>query len=160
MAIDFSQFDKQVNAEELQKQIHEAEENGGYKEVPKGTYTCKLESLELGATKDKRPMVKAMFRIIGDENGDKCEFNKSCLFYNRVIFGTKNDANMIASAVGFLKKLEPSEDVGVVEFRSYTQFSELCLDIAEDVSEDLEYVVEYDPDEFNSISISEAFEVE
>ena len=48
----------------------------------------------------------------------------------------------------------------MVEFRSYTQFSELCLDIAEDVSEDLEYVVEYDPDEFNSISISEAFEVE
>lgn len=159
MSIDFSKFDEQVNAEQLQHDIAEAKENGGYKEVPKGSYTCKLENLELGETKDHRPMVKAMFRIIGDEDGEKSEFNKSCLFMNRVIYGTKNDANMIASALGFLTKLEPSEDI-VVEFRSYSQFAELCMDIAEDVSEELEYLVKYDPDAFNSISIEEAFEVE
>ncbi len=78
---------------------------------------------------------------------------------NRVIYGTNNDANMIASAVGFLKKLEPSEDVGPVIFQSYSQFSDLIDDIMEDVDGELEYKVDYDPDAFNSISIKEVYEV-
>ena len=154
--MDFSKFDEQIDKEQLQKDIHEAEENGGggYREVTEGTYTVALESLELGATKDGRPMLKGMFRIL------EGEFKKSCLFYNRVLYGTKNDANMIASAIGFLNTLEPSEDVGPVAFESYSQFADLVLDIAEDVSEALEYEVEYKPDAFNSISIKEVFDVE
>ena len=152
--MDFSKFDEQVNVEQLKADVHEAEENGGggFKEVTAGTYTVSLENLELKETKDGRPMLKGMFRIL------EGEFKKSCLFYNRVLFGTKNDANMIASAVGFLKTLEP--EVGPVVFESYSQFADLVLDIAEDVSEALEYEVKYDPDAFNSISIKEVFEVE
>lgn len=161
MAIDFSKFDEQVNKEQLQHDIQEAEENGGggFREVTKGTYTVALENLEVGATKDGRPMLKGMFRIKGDEDGEKCEFTKSCLFYNRVLFGTKNDGNMIASAIGFLKTLEPSEEVGDITFESYSQFADLVLDIAEDVADELEYVVAYDPDAFNSISIEGAFQI-
>lgn len=154
--MDFSKFDETVNIEQLKNDIHEAEENGGggYREVTEGTYMTKLENLELGETKDGRPMLKGMFRIT------EGEFKKSCLFYNRVLYGTKNDANMIASAVGFLKKLEPSEDVGPVAFESYSQFANLVMDIAEDVSDALEYEVDYDPDAFNSISITAAYETE
>ena len=154
--MDFSKFDEQINVEQMKKDIAEAKENGGgsFREVEKGNYTVKLESLELGATKDGRPMLKGMFRIL---EGD---FKKSCLFYNRVLFGTKNDANMIASAVGFLETLEPSEDVGPITFENYSQFADLVLDIAEDVSEELEYEVSYNPDAFQSISISEVFDVE
>ena len=150
--MDFSKFDEQIDKEQLQKDIHEAEENGGggFKEVTAGTYIVSLENLELGETKDGRPMLKGMFRIL------EGEFKKSCLFYNRVLFGTKNDANMIASAVGFLKTLEPAVDP--VVFESYSQFADLVLDIAEDVSEALEYEVKYDPEAFNSISIKEVFE--
>lgn len=157
--MDFSAFDKQIDAKTLQQQVAEAEKNGGsgdYPEIPKGTYMCKLEKLELGATspsKGSRPMVKAMFRILEGEH------KKHCLFLNRVIYGTQNDANMIASAVGFLKKLEPSEDVGPVIFQSYSQFSDLIDDIMEDVDGELEYEVDYDPDAFNSISIKEVYEV-
>lgn len=152
--MDFSQFDKQIDTKALQAQVAEAEKNGGSIDVPKGTYMTKLEKLELGATKkDNRPMLKAMFRILEGEH------KKQCLFLNRVIYGTQNDANMIASAVGFLKKLEPSEDVGPVIFRTYTQFSDLVDDIMEDVDGALEYEVEYDPDAFNSISIKEVYEV-
>lgn len=157
--MDFSQFDKQIDTKALQAQVAEAEKNGGtgdYPEIPKGTYMTKLEKLELGATsaaKGSRPMVKAMFRITEGEH------KKQCLFLNRVIYGTQNDANMIASAVGFLKKLEPSEDVGPVIFQSYSQFSDLIDDIMEDVDGELEYEVEYDPDAFNSISIKEVYEV-
>jgi hypothetical protein len=64
---------------------------------------------------------------------------------------------MIASALGWLETLEPSDDIGPVFFEDYDQFSDLVLDIAEDIAE-LEYDVEYDPDEFNSIHIEEVYE--
>ena len=96
-------------------------------------------------------MLKGQFRI------QEGEFEKSCLFYNRVLYGTKNDANMIASDVGFLKTLEPSEEVGPITFESYAAFADLVLDIAEDI-QGLQYEIEYDPKAFNSISIKDVFE--
>lgn len=152
--MDFSKFDEQVNLEQLKKDAEEIKKNGGtgeYPEIEEGTYHGKFEKLEVKETKDKRPMLSAMFRII---EGDH---KKSCLFYNRVLFGTKNDANMIASACGWLESLEPSEDIGPVVFDGYANFAELVLDIAEDIA-DLEYDVEYDPDAWNTISIIDVFE--
>lgn len=154
--MDFSKFDEQIDKKQLQKDIDEAAKNGNYKEVESGTYTCKIDKLEVGETKDGRPMLKAQFRILGDADGNKCDFTKQCLFMNRVLFGTKNDANMIASAVGWLKSLEPSEDIEVA-FEGYQKFADLVMDIEEDVST-LQYVVDYDPDAFNSISIEDVFE--
>ena len=152
--MDFSKFDKEVNLDQLKKDAEEIKKNGGtgdYPEIEEGTYRGKVEKLEVGSTKDGRPMLKCQFRIT---EGDR---KKSCLFMNRVLYGTKNDANMIASAEGWLETLEPSEDIGAIEFQSYSQFAELVLDIAEDIAE-LEYEVEYDPDAFNNISIVDVFE--
>lgn len=156
--MDFSKFDKEINADQLKKDIAEAQANGtgDYAEVPAGIYRCTVDKLEVGSTKDGRPMLKTQFRIVGDEDGEKCDFTKHCLFMNRVLYGTKNDANMIASAIGWLKSLEPSEDISVV-FESYSQFADLVLDIAEDISE-LQYTVSYDPAAFNSITIDDVFE--
>ena len=151
---DFSKFDKQVDLKQLRKDAEEIKKNrgtGDYPELPAGSYRTKCENLEVGTTKDGRPMLNAMFRII---EGDH---KKQCMFMNRVLFGTKNDANMIATAEGWLETLEPSEDVGPVVFQGYSAFADLVMDIAEDISE-LEYQVDYDPDSFNSISISEVFE--
>ena len=149
--MDFSKFDSMVDTTKLAEDTAEISKNGGtYQEIPRGMYHGKFEKLELGTTKDGRPMVKAMFRIL---EGD---FKKSCLFMNRVIYGTKNDANMISSAVGWLMSLEPSEDI-VVEFTSYSQFNNLIMDIAEDISE-LEYDVYYDPEAFNNISIDSVYD--
>ena len=77
---------------------------------------------------------------------------------NRVLYGTKNDGNMIASAIGWLKSLDPSDEVGSITFESYSQFAELIMDIEEDVSSDLQYIVSYDPDAFNSIEIDDVIE--
>lgn len=153
MAIDFSKFDEQIDVKKLAKDVDEAAKNGSgdFPIIPAGDYVVKLEKLELSETKDHRPMLKGQFRII---EGD---YKKQILFYNRVLFGTKNDANMIASAVGFLESFEPSGEVGPVIFESYSQFADLALDIAEDV-EDLEYGIEYDPDKFNSIHIHAVYE--
>lgn len=152
--MDFSKFDEQVNLDELTQNTKEIKANGGvgiFVDIEKGTYHGKVEKLEVGTTKDGRPMLKCQFRITEEPH------KKSCLFMNRVIYGTKNDANMIASAIGWLESLEPSEDIGDVEFESYSQFADLVLDIAEDIAE-LEYDVDYDPDAFNNISIAEVYE--
>lgn len=152
--MDFSKFDKEVDLDQLKKDADEIVKNGGtgdFPEIEAGTYHGKFEKLEMAETKDGRPMLKAMFRITQDPH------KKQCLFMNRVLYGTKNDANMIASSVGWLNSLEPSEDVGDVEFVSFSQFNDLVLDIAEDISE-LEYDVEYDPNAFNTISVSAVYD--
>lgn len=148
--MDFSKFDKEVDTKQLADQVKEAQSNTDqYDETPDGTYICKLENLEVGETKDGRPMLKAMFRIV---EGD---MKKRCLFMNRVLYGTKNDANMIASAVGFLQNLDSAYDI---YFESYSQFAELTLDVFEDVADVLEYEIDYKKDAFNSISIQDVFE--
>lgn len=150
----FSKFNEQVDLKKLREESEEIKKNGGtgdYPDIEAGTYHGKFEKLEVKETKDGRPMLSAMFRITEGER------KKSCLFLNRVLYGTKNDANMIASAEGWLDSLEPSEDIGAVIFEDYDQFADLVLDIAEDIA-GLEYDVEYDPDAFNSISIEEVYE--
>lgn len=151
---DFSKFDKQIDLKQIRKDAEEIKKNGGtgdFPELPEGEYRVKCESLEVGTTRDGRPMLRAMFRILEGEH------KKQCMFFNRVLFGTKNDANMIATAEGWLETLEPSEDVGDVIFRGYDKFAALVMDIAEDISE-LEYDVEYDPDSFNPVKILEVYE--
>lgn len=153
--MDFSKFDAKVDLEGLQKDVKEAEANGydgDYPEVPKGKYEVKFEKIEMKETKkDGRPMLSVMARIL---EGD---FKKQCVFMNRVLFGTKNDANMINSAVGWLKSL--GTDVNI-SFESYSQFDGVVMDVAEAVDGSFEYAIEYDPSKFNTISIKEVFEVE
>ena len=116
MSIDFSKFDATINEAELSKQLEEAKNNapqGEGLETPAGNYVAKIEKMEVGATKDGRPMFKVMLRVVeaGEmAKDDVIEYlshfknKKPCLFMNRVIYGTKNDANMIQSVIGWLQK--------------------------------------------------------
>lgn len=151
--MDFTKFDSMINEAELSKQLEEAKNNAPQtnKEVPAGNYTVKVEKMEVGATKDGRPMFKVQCRIL------EGEFKKWCVFMNRVLYGTKNDATMISSVIGWLQKLEPSM---TVEFKNYSQFADLVLDIFEEVADAVELDVAYDPEAFNSISIEEVFDAE
>ena len=151
--MDFTKFDSMINEAELTKQLEEPKNNAPQtnKEVPAGNYTVKVEKMEVGATKDGRPMFKVQCRIL------EGEFKKWCVFMNRVLYGTKNDATMISSVIGWLQKLEPSM---AVEFKNYSQFADLVLDIFEEVADAVELDVAYDPDAFNSISIEEVFDAE
>ena len=149
--MDFSKFDEQINAEELTRDIAAAAENNQqFEDTPDGTYIAKVEKLEVGATKDGRPMLKAMFRIT---EGD---MEKRCVFVNRVLFGTKNDAAMIASAIGFLNSLDSGIDI---VFESYSQFADLVLDVFEEINSTLEYEIKYEKDAFQAVSITDVFEV-
>lgn len=165
----WSSFNDKVDLSALKTEAEEIKKNGGtgeIEETPAGLYRAACEKLEVRETKDGRPMLNAMFRIkyaLDDENNEAAKEymthfkNKGpCVFMNRVLFGTKNDANMIASAEGWLESLEPSEDIDVV-FIDYDQFADMVLDVAEDIAE-LEYDISYDPDAFNSIHIEDVYE--
>jgi hypothetical protein len=154
MAIDFDKIDRSVDLKGLQADVEEAKKNGGgdFPTIPAGKYEVRVETLEIKGTKaDNRPMLAVSFKILSGE------YKNQRIFMNRVLYGTKNDKNMIASALGFLDKL----DSGIpVSFTSYKQFAQLVLDIAEAIDGKLEYAIDYDDTRFNSVSIDEVFEVE
>lgn len=161
--MDFSKFDAELNMEQLNREIEEAKENGGtgeQLEAPAGRYEGKIENMEIGTTKDGRPMFKLMFRITNGIEAATEEYvshfkkKKPCLFMNRVLYGTKNDGNMLQSVIGWLEKLESEKQI---QFKSYSQFSELVLDLGEE-AENLSLEINYNPDSFNNISIESVWE--
>ena len=154
MAIDFDKINKSVDLEGLRRDVENASANGTgeFPTVPAGKYEVALVSLEIkGTKKDNRPMLAASFKILSGE------YKNQRLFMNRVIYGTKDDGRMIKSAVGWLNTLESGVDVA---FHDYKQFAELVMDVAEAIDGNLEYAVEYDDSQFNSIKIVEIFDVE
>ena len=154
MAIDFDKINRSVDLEGLRKDVENASANGtgDFPTVPAGKYEVALVSMEIkGTKKDNRPMLAASFKILSGE------YKNQRLFMNRVIYGTKDDGRMIKSAVGWLNTLESGVDVA---FHDYKQFAELVMDVAEAIDGNLEYAVEYDDSQFNSIKIVEIFDVE
>lgn len=152
--MDFSKFNLNVNQEEINRQLEEAKNNAPQsdREVEPGTYRVKIEKMELGATRDGRPMFKVQCRI---KQGD---YKKWCIFMNRVVAGTKNDMNMINSVLGWLGSLDPQNTVPTFD-GNYNHFADMILDIYEEIADAVEYIVEYDPDEFNNISIVEVIDL-
>lgn len=148
----FDKFNSQFDTADIRKKIEEAKNNKPEaREVPAGTYEGKFEKMELGTTKDGRPMFKVMFRI------SKGEFKKHCVFMNRVVYGTKNDMNMIASVEGFVNGLI-SDDMEPLAFNgNYDDFAEQIMDAAEDI-DGVPCVIEYDDSNFNSIHVVDILE--
>lgn len=154
MAIDFDKINRSVDLEGLRKDVENASENGtgDFPTIPAGKYEVALVSLEIkGTKKDNRPMLAASFKILSGE------YKNQRLFMNRVIYGTKDDGRMIKSAVGWLNTLDSGVDVA---FQDYKQFADLVMDVAEAIDGKIEYAVEYDDSQFNSIKIVEIFDVE
>ena len=152
MAMDFDKINRSVDLEGLRKDVENASANGtgDFPTVPAGKYEVALVSLEIkGTKKDNRPMLAASFKILSGE------YKNQRLFMNRVIYGTKDDGRMIKSAVGWLNTLDSGVDVA---FQDYKQFADLVMDVAEAIDGKIEYAVEYDDSQFNSIKITEVFD--
>lgn len=157
----FDEFDKKVDLEKIEKQKKEAAENAQeFEAVPAGKYIAKIESMELGMTKDKRPMFKVQMRLVEGCGTSEEKFlskykkKKPCVFMNRVVFGTKNDGSMIQSVETWINNMQLSE---LVVFNGYSGFAEQILDAAEE-AENLEFEIEYDDSKFNSITIKEVYD--
>lgn len=148
MALDFSAIDREVNQEQLMKDVQEAKNNSG--DIPKGVYIVGIDKMEIRETKDHRPMFFIQARV------KEGEYKNHCIFMNRVIYGTKNDGNMISSVLAILEKFETET---VSEFRSYNQFIDNVADIYEEIQGVVECEVYYDKGAFNSISIREVYDI-
>ena len=153
----FAQWDNAVDMEGLQKDIQEAKENGGgnFKEVPHGKYEVSIEKMELKATKEKqKPMVSIWMKIVGDS-----EFKNSLIFMNQVI----TEGFQIHIVNEFLRSLvQDCADAPVVEFKSYSQYANLLMDIHELIAESFEYAVDYGQTKkgFDTFEITEVFALE
>lgn len=148
MAVDFSKIDEAVDLKGLQQDVEDSKNN--FSDVPKGTYIVSIEKMEIGETKDHRPMFKMQCKI------KEGEYKNRNLFLNRVIYGTKNDGSMIQSVLTMLDKLQTQT---LPEFTGYNNFVTNVLDIFQEVQGKVELEIEYDADAFNSISIKEVFDV-
>ena len=132
----FDKWNKAVDVAGLAKDTKEVEANGGtgdYAEVPVGTYEIKIEKMELKESSKGDPMFSAWFRI---QSG---QYQNQLLFMNAVIV----QGFQIGNVNRFLRSLEVLED-DEVEFKDYSQYNDLIMDIKEAIDEQgLSYAVDY-----------------
>lgn len=157
MAIDFEKWNQEFGGEAAVKEIEQAKESAGeYAELPEGTYVCELEKLELGESKAKKPMVKAMFRIVEGEH------KKQCIFYNGVMVANDPQWNglMKHRVLEFLRSLNVLDESEIDFDGNYAHFNDLLLDIAEGAEEDhLKFEVFTEKDgQYNKITVTDTFE--
>ena len=154
----FAQWDNKVDVEGLQKDIHEAEQNGGgnFKEVPHGKHEVCIENMKLKATKEKKdPMVSIWMKVVGDEDESK----GSLIFMNQVI----TQGFQIHIVNEFLRSLiKDCADAPVVEFKSYAQYAELLMDIHELIADSFEYGINYGQTKkgFDTFEVFEVYPLE
>lgn len=150
MANIWEKFDKVIDVEGLQKDVQEASKNSAnFREVPHGEYEVKIEKLELVESRAGDPMVTVWFKVLaGDYKG-------SMIFMNQVI--TKGFQIHIMNE--FLRSLDSGYDV---EFRSYSQYGQLLMDIHEAIDGRLEYGLKYGEGKkgFSTYEITDVYEVE
>ena len=152
----FEKWDNAVDMEGIQKDIQEAEQNGGgdYKEVPHGKYEVSIEKMELKATKTKGdPMVSVWMKIVGEG-----EFKGSLIFMNQVI----TQGFQIHIVNEFLRSLTKNCAVPTIEFKSYSQYANLIMDIHEMIADSFEYALDYGVTKkgFDTFNIEEIYALE
>ena len=154
MAVDFSAFDEQVDLEELQKEVQEAPETN-FADGPDGEYEVSFDNMEIKETKAKdKLMFSVQCNILdGDQKGRK-------IFFNRTISGNTSpkwtNAMAIKSVITWLDKLETET---IPEFVNYADFADCVLDIFQEVQGKVGAAVTYKANNFNPITINEAFDM-
>lgn len=159
MSVDFSKFDKMVNNDELKKQMDAAPE---FDEVPKGKYLTEIKAMEIKPTKKADKLMFAVQMQIVETIDAPKKQNKRYIFFNRVICGNKttdkwNDGVAIKGVITWLDHL--FEGGAGIEFTSYEQFAEDVLEIFQDLSGQVQVEVNYDPDAFNPIEITDVIDL-
>lgn len=148
----FDKWNKNIDVAGLQKDIAEADQQSGsgdYKEVPDGTYEVKIEKIELRASSKGDPMVSMWFRIL---SGD---FKNSMIFMNQVV----TQGFQISQLNRFLKSLQAVDD-DQIEFKDYSQYNDLLMDIFEEVDGSLEFLLNYGTNKkgFHTYKVEDVYE--
>lgn len=130
MAINWEDFDKDVDIENLEKDVEKAS-TGDFsgEEVPYGKYEVKITKLELIQSKKGDPMLSVWFQIINGNQKDRF------IFMNQVVL----QGFQIHTANEFLRSLQTDENV---EFKGYAKYNILILNIYEKIVNN-EYELDY-----------------
>lgn len=130
MSVNWEEFDKDVDIENLEKDVQEAStKEFNDEEVPFGKYEVKITKLELVKSKKGDPMVSVWFEIINGSN--KGRF----IFMNQVV----TQGFQIHTANEFLRSLQTDEPI---EFKGYAAYNILILNIYEKIVNN-EYELDY-----------------
>lgn len=147
MAIDFSKWNKEFGGKQAVDALKNAKQNE-YTDVPNGVYTCGLEKLELGESKNGAPMLKGQFRILEGRH------KKQCLFLNQVVtpgFPTHK-------ALEFLRSLNVFDETDIDFDGDFETFNDLILDIAEE-AEAFTFEVEKSEDNgYTRLEVTDTYE--
>lgn len=148
----FDKFDKELNAEELAKEVKELKENGQapQEKVPYDKYEVKLNKIEIVECKSEKhkgePMIKASFKIIAGQHKGK--------------WINMNQLIVLPFQIHLMNEFLKSLDTGLeVEFSTYSKYADLLKDIEEEC-EKLEFVMDFYEDKgYDKYKITEVFEV-
>lgn len=147
MAINWEEFDKDVDIENLEKDVEKAS-TGDFsgEDVPYGKYEVKITKLELTQSKKGDPMISVWFQIINGEQKDRF------IFMNQVVL----QGFQIHTANEFLRSLETDE---IVEFKGYAKYNILILNIYEKIVNN-EYELDYQENKkgYKTFKILQKFE--
>lgn len=152
MANIWDEFDKAIDTEGLAEDVKNAAENGGRKEVPHDTYEVAINKLELTKSKKGDPMVTCWMKIV------EGEYKGSLIFMNQVV----TQGFQIHIANEFMRSLvaEMAEPIPV-DFKTYKQYGNMIMDIAEAIDNNFEYKVRYyDNKGYNAFEIEEVYTLE
>ena len=144
----WEEFDNNVDVEGLQKDIKDAEENGGTrKEVPHGNYEVKINKMELKKSKNGDPMLSIWFKVLAGE------YANCLIFMNQLVV----QGIQIHIANEFLRSLDSGVDI---EFKSYRQYAELIEEILKSINaQKLEYELKFEDNKgYNKFTIANVFE--
>ena len=156
MANIFDKWDKEIDTKGLANDVKEAAENGtgNFKEVPHDDYEVAIQQMELKASKKGDPMVSIWFKIVSEG-----EFKGSMIFFNQVITQgfQVHIVNELLRAI-----VSEMDNAPVIEFVSYKQYSNLLMDIFEEVNENFEYALKYKKgkNDFSTYEITEVYTLE
>lgn len=144
----WEEFDNNVDVEGLQKDIKDAEENGGTrKEVPHGNYEVKINKMELKKSQKGDPMLSIWFKVLAGE------YANCLVFMNQLVV----QGIQIHIANEFLRSLDSGVDI---EFKSYKQYAELIEEILKSINaQKLEYELKFEDNKgYNKFTIANVFE--
>ena len=144
----WEEFDNNVDVEGLQKDIKDAEENGGTrKEVPHGNYEVKINKMELKKSQKGDPMLSIWFKVLAGE------YANCLIFMNQLVV----QGIQIHIANEFLRSLDSGVDI---EFKSYSQYAGLIEDVLKSINaQKLEYELKFEDNKgYNKFTIANVFE--
>ena len=151
----FEEFDKIYDTKAIAEEVKNSSDTPVYKDVPDGEYEVSIDKLELVATKEShKPMVSGWFKVLsGDYKGQM-------IFMNQLIdYNDKRDSFKIKIVNDFLRSLDSDLNI---EFINYQQYSNLIMDVMEEIDGKFEYGLKYTHNRkgYAQFEITEVFELE